>query len=223
LCGIPPPKPRRQGVARGGVVCKARVSGTSASAPGLVEGGTSPSREAGQPTSPGGTTGPSAHHRPWSVRETSYTPNPAAESRDQPRRDPGGREQTRRASPRALHRLRRTPRERQRAGRGPPVPPQVRDLHAPRRAGGVLTTLVITPTARGWSVRDDRGRLPPSIYRSIEEAEQDAREYLEQHGGGRLRVQEGSLTVYEVAVPQPPERPTRAFTPQIPRRPVSPA
>ncbi len=66
-----------------------------------------------------------------------------------------------------------------------------------------LTTLLITPNSAGWCVRDDGGRMPPSSYDSFEAAEQDAREYLERRGGGRLVVREGALVVSDVEVPVP--------------------
>ena len=65
---------------------------------------------------------------------------------------------------------------------------------------GMSLELVITPVGRGWRVQDNEGRLPSSFYRGIEEADEDAREYLAQRGGGRLIIREGSIAISEVHI-----------------------
>jgi hypothetical protein len=68
--------------------------------------------------------------------------------------------------------------------------------------------LVITPGASGWEVRDAESRLPVSRYRDIEEATEDAHDYLAFHGGGHLIIREGSVVISDIAVrPREPVEP----------------
>ena len=65
-------------------------------------------------------------------------------------------------------------------------------------------SLVITPGSGGWQVSDAEDRLPASSYATIDEAQRDAREYLEQRGGGRLVVREGDVVVSDISVAPSP-------------------
>ena len=62
--------------------------------------------------------------------------------------------------------------------------------------------LVITPRQGGWQVRDADERLPVSHYRAIEDAREEARQYLLNRGGGRIVVRETGnvITTIDVTV-----------------------
>ena len=61
--------------------------------------------------------------------------------------------------------------------------------------------LVITPRQGGWQVRDADERLPVSLYRAIEDAREEARQYLLNRGGGRIVVREAGNVITTIDVP----------------------
>ena len=68
-----------------------------------------------------------------------------------------------------------------------------------------MLELIVTPALpEGWEVTDAEGRLPASRYDSVEEAQQEASEYLGMHGGGTLVVRQGGsvLSTSEVKAAQ---------------------
>lgn len=60
--------------------------------------------------------------------------------------------------------------------------------------------LIISPTPSGWQVVDAESRLPASWYRTRDEAQGEASDYLAMHGGGQLILKEGRtvLSVVEI-------------------------
>lgn len=60
--------------------------------------------------------------------------------------------------------------------------------------------LVVTSAGEGWQVTDTDACLPISWYERIDEAVQEARDYLRFRGGGGLLIHEGSSAVREEVV-----------------------
>ena len=60
--------------------------------------------------------------------------------------------------------------------------------------------LVITPSPKGWRVADASGRIPPSIYPTVDDAKREARDYLVQHGGGQLTVCAGPIILWQATI-----------------------